>query len=63
MADKLIFVVTFNAVDPNIVIGNNNEIEPGRDGFSRNLGVPFCPIRVGRVHVDVSDEFVHEERR
>ena len=51
----LILIVTLETVDPYIVIGNNNDVQPGAQRSLSDLLVAKVTIRVEGVHVQVDD--------
>jgi hypothetical protein len=53
-----IVMITLRPLHPQIVISHHNEIEPGLRRGLRDLIVIPRPIRIGRVHMEVADDFV-----
>jgi hypothetical protein len=51
--------VSFYTTDINIVVGDNNGIDPGLDGCPGDVCVAAVPIGIGGVHVKVNDDFFH----
>ena len=46
-------------VDPDVVVGDDDGIDTGPQGGLGDLAVRAVPVRIGGVHVEVDDVFVH----
>ena len=51
-------IIAFDAVDPNVMIGDNDDINAGFGSGLGDLGVIPGTIRIGGVYVRVGDDFV-----
>ena len=60
-AAVLVLVPAFEAAYPDVVVGDDDEVEAGRDGVVGDLAVPFFAVAVGGVHVEVAGGFDHRK--
>jgi hypothetical protein len=56
----LILIIPLQPINPDIVVCDDDEIQTGRNGVFGDSGVVFFPVRVGGVHVHVTDSFVQK---
>jgi hypothetical protein len=57
-----IFVVALRTVDPDIVVGDDQDIDPTAQGGIDETPVGVVPIRVIGMEVKVNEKLGHEEK-
>ena len=55
--------IALNAVDKHVVVGDDDGIQAAAEGGRGNIVMTAAAIRVAGVHVQVYDDFMHENRR
>ena len=56
---RSVLVVSFHSADMHVVVGDDDHIQPSREGCAGQVGMRPGSVRIGGVHVEIQYQFGH----